>query len=127
MYESERALSRPSADTAFLELTQPIPPKGCQHVRRYGLNASRGKGKWSDKPHVVRLAPPGWKKNQLQASKEMQPYDAETAYCDSDKESRRAHMSNDGMYIKVIVKDDGIGMSPSLPGSRVPYSTEVPR
>jgi len=37
------------------------------------------------------------------------------------------HMCNDGMYIKVIVKDDGIGMSPSLPGSRVPYSTEVSR
>jgi hypothetical protein len=50
----------------FLELTQPkvparghIPPKGCQYIRRYGLYASRSKGKWPDKPHVVRLAPAG--------------------------------------------------------------------
>ena len=26
----------------FLELTQHIPPKGCQYIRRYGLYASRG-------------------------------------------------------------------------------------
>jgi hypothetical protein len=29
----------------FLELTQHIPPKGCQYIRRYGLYASRTKGK----------------------------------------------------------------------------------
>ena len=29
----------------FLELTQHIPPKGCQYIRRYGLYASRSKGK----------------------------------------------------------------------------------
>jgi hypothetical protein len=40
----------------FLELTQHIPPKGCQYIRRYGLYASRTKGKWPDKPHVVQLA-----------------------------------------------------------------------
>jgi hypothetical protein len=45
-----------------LEFTQYIPPKGCQHNRRCGLYASRTKGKWPDKPHGVRLAPPGWKK-----------------------------------------------------------------
>jgi hypothetical protein len=41
----------------FLELTQHIPPNGCQYIRRYGLYASRTKGKWPDKPNVVRLAP----------------------------------------------------------------------
>jgi hypothetical protein len=72
----------------FLELTQHIPPKGCQYIRRYGLYASRTKGKWPDKPHMVRLAPPGWKKERLQASQDLQPYDAEAAYSVSDKESR---------------------------------------
>jgi hypothetical protein len=72
----------------FLELTQHIPPKGCQYIRRYGLYASRTKGTWPDKPHVRRLAPPGWKKERLQASQDVQPYDAEAAYCVSDKESR---------------------------------------
>jgi hypothetical protein len=72
----------------FLELTQHIPPKGCQYIRRYGLYASRTKVRWPDKPHVVRLATPGWKKERLQASQDEQPYDAEAAYCVSDKESR---------------------------------------
>ena len=72
----------------FLELTQHIPPKGCQYIRRYGLYASRTKGQWPEKPHVLRLAPPGWKKEQLQASQDVQSYDAEAAYSVSDKESR---------------------------------------
>ena len=71
----------------FLELTQHIPPKGCQYIRRYGLYASRTKGTWPDKPHVVRLAPPGWKKQQ-QADQEVQPYDVEEADSVSDRESR---------------------------------------
>jgi hypothetical protein len=40
----------------FLALTQHIPPKACQYIRRYGLYASRSKGKWPDKPQVLRLA-----------------------------------------------------------------------
>jgi hypothetical protein len=72
----------------FLELTQHIPPKGCQYIRRYGLYASRTKGKWPDQPYVVRLAPAGWKKQQQQADQDVQPYDAEAIYAVSDKESR---------------------------------------
>jgi hypothetical protein len=34
----------------FLELTQHIPPKGCQYVRRYGLYASRTKGNGRPSP-----------------------------------------------------------------------------
>jgi hypothetical protein len=41
----------------FLEVTQHIPPRGLQYIRRYGLFASRTKGKWLDMPHVARLAP----------------------------------------------------------------------
>jgi hypothetical protein len=72
----------------FLELTQHIAPKGCQYIRRYGLYASRTKGKWPDTPHVRRLAPAGWKKERLQTSQELQPYDVEEADSVSDKESR---------------------------------------
>jgi hypothetical protein len=72
----------------FLELTQHIPPKGCQYIRRYGLYASRSKGKWSDKPYVMRLAPAEWKRQQQQADQDIQPYYAEAACCVSDKESR---------------------------------------
>ena len=72
----------------FLELTQHIPPKGCQYIRRYGLYASRTKGKWPHQPYVMRLAPAGWKKQQRQADQDVQPYDAEAIYAVSDKESR---------------------------------------
>ena len=72
----------------ILELTQHIPPKGCQYIRRYGLYASRSKGKWPDKPHVVRLTPAGWKKQQQQVDQDLQPYDVEQADSVSDKESR---------------------------------------
>ena len=43
----------------LLELTQHIQPRGLQYIRRYGLYASRTKGKWPDMPHVMRLAPAG--------------------------------------------------------------------
>ncbi|MQY56963.1 hypothetical protein GH140_02055 [bacterium] len=40
-------------------LTQHLPPKGVQHIRRYGLYSSRSRGKWIDKPYLLRLAPNG--------------------------------------------------------------------
>jgi hypothetical protein len=43
------------------ELTQHIPPKGFQYIRRYGLYASRIRGKWLEHPEIVRHAPAGWK------------------------------------------------------------------
>jgi hypothetical protein len=49
----------------LLELTQHIPPRGSQYIRRYGLYASRTKGKWPDMPHVMRLASAGWKAEHL--------------------------------------------------------------
>jgi len=39
-------------------------------------------------PHLLRLAPSGWKAEHLQASQAVQPYYAEEAYSVSDKESR---------------------------------------
>jgi len=43
------------------ELTQHIPPKGVQLIRRYGLYSSRIKGRWSEIAYVVERAPNGWK------------------------------------------------------------------
>ena len=77
-----------TATQLISELTQHVPPRACQYIRRYGLYASRTKGKWPDKPHVVRLAPEGWKKEHLKASEPVQPYPEESAYSVSDKESR---------------------------------------
>lgn len=48
------------------ELTQHIPPKGVQLIRRYGLYSSRIKGAWETMPHVVERAPEGWKKSHEQ-------------------------------------------------------------
>ena len=45
----------------FAELTQHIPPKGLQLIRRYGLYASRTKGRRHDMPWVAARAPEGWK------------------------------------------------------------------
>jgi hypothetical protein len=47
------------------ELTQHIPPKGLQLIRRYGLYASRTKGRWKDMPWVSERAPEGWKRSHL--------------------------------------------------------------
>ena len=46
------------------ELTQHIPPKGIQYIRRYGLYSSRTKGKWSEHPEIMRHAPKGWTADQ---------------------------------------------------------------
>ena len=43
------------------QLTQHIPPKRLQLIRRYGLYASRTKGRWEDMPWVAERAPDGWK------------------------------------------------------------------
>jgi len=72
----------------LLELTQHVPPRGSQYIRRYGLYASRTKGKWPDMPHVARLAPAGWKAERLQASESVQPCPEEPPCPVSDKESR---------------------------------------
>ncbi len=75
-----------SVSRFLLEVTQHIPPRGSQYIRRYGLYASRTKGKWPDMPHVMRLAPAGWKAERLQASDPVQSYYEESAV--SDQESR---------------------------------------
>ena len=71
------------------ELTQHIPPKGIQYIRRYGLYASRTTGKWSEHPEIVRHAPEGWKNAQQDLYADVEMY--EETECDiSDKASRKA-------------------------------------
>ena len=72
----------------LLELTQHIPPRGSQYIRRYGLYASRTKGKWLDVPHIVRIAPAGWRAQRLQASDPVQLYSKEYPCSVSDREIR---------------------------------------
>ncbi len=43
------------------DLTQHIPPKRLQLIRRYGLYASRARGRWDKMPWVAERAPEGWK------------------------------------------------------------------
>ena len=43
------------------ELTQHVSPKGVQLIRRYGLYASRTKGRWIDIPYLVEHTPAGWR------------------------------------------------------------------
>jgi hypothetical protein len=71
------------------ELTQHIPPKGIQYIRRYGLYSSRTKGNWSEHTEITRHAPEGWK-----AAQQCLPLDEEfpeETECDiSNKEGRKA-------------------------------------
>jgi hypothetical protein len=76
----------------LLELTQHIPTRGSQYVRRYGLYASRTKGKWPDMPHVKRLAPAGWKAERLKASESVESYYEESTVSDQESCSTWARL-----------------------------------
>lgn len=60
------------------ELTQHIPPKGVQLIRRYGLYSSRTKGAWETMPHVAERAPTGWKIQHESQMGTSNPEDLET-------------------------------------------------
>jgi hypothetical protein len=44
-----------------LYLLQHLPDPRLRLIRRYGLYSSRSRGTWLRKPHLVRLAPEGWR------------------------------------------------------------------
>jgi hypothetical protein len=49
---------------AFLvELLQHLPDARTRLIRCYGLYSSRARGTWSRTPHLLRLAPDGWKRD----------------------------------------------------------------
>jgi hypothetical protein len=73
--KSPLSVYRPATLMRFLlELTQHIPPRRSQYIRRYGSYASCAKDTWPDMPHMVRLAPAGCKERGLQASDPVRPY-----------------------------------------------------
>jgi hypothetical protein len=63
-------------------VTQHIPSRALQYIRRYGLYSSRSRGKWVDKPHVIRLAPDGWKDKHSACPQTENPTDEQ----DSDRD-----------------------------------------
>lgn len=71
------------------ELTQHIPPKGVQYIRRYGLYASRTRGKWIEHPEIVKYAPNGWIANQQESFSE-EDFPDETECNISSKACKRA-------------------------------------
>ena len=50
----------------LLQLLQHLPDPRSHLVRCYGLYSSRSRGTWMRKPHLVRLAPEGWKQQHSQ-------------------------------------------------------------
>ena len=50
----------------LVQLLQHLPDPRARLVRRYGLNSSRSRGSWPRNPHLVRLAPEGWKQQHSQ-------------------------------------------------------------
>ena len=71
------------------ELTQHIPPKSIQYIRRYGLYASRTRGKWTEHPEIIKHAPSGWKAAQQESSGNEKTIDEEESEV-SDRTSRKA-------------------------------------
>jgi len=47
----------------LVELLQHLPDSRRRLIRTYGLYSSRARGTWSRQPHLVRLAPEGWKRD----------------------------------------------------------------
>lgn len=76
-------------------LTQHLPPKGAQYIRRYGLYSSRSRGKWIEKPYVVRLAPDGWRQKHLDSpdSPETQKeYNPDCSVCSAESRAAWARL-----------------------------------
>ena len=51
------------AVTFLVEVLQHLPDSRCRLIRTYGLYSSRARGTWSRQPHLIRLAPEGWKRD----------------------------------------------------------------
>ena len=58
-------------------LTKHIPPARLHYIRYYGLYSSRTRGRWKDIPHIVNLAPEGWKLNHKLKDDDYSPPDSE--------------------------------------------------
>ena len=77
------------AGTERSDQGQHIPLKGVQYIRRYGLYASRTRGKWTEHPEIIKHAPSGWKAEQQESSGNEKTIDVEESEV-SDRTSRKA-------------------------------------
>jgi len=73
-------------------LTQHLPSKSAQYIRRYGLYSSRSRGKWIEKPHVVRLAPDGWRQKHLDSPETQEDYNPDCSVCSSENRAAWARL-----------------------------------
>jgi hypothetical protein len=74
------------------ELLQHLPDSRLRWIRRYGLYSSRSRGTWLRNPHLVRLAPEGWKQDHAaQTALRIGPVEEQFAQTSvSSSESRTA-------------------------------------
>jgi len=49
----------------LVELLQHLPDSRSRLLRTYGLYSARARGTWARSPHLLRLAPEGWKRDHL--------------------------------------------------------------
>jgi len=64
-------------------LTQHLPQKGVQYIRRYGLYSSRSRGKWIEKSHMARLAADGWRQKHLDSPETQEDCNPDCSVCSS--------------------------------------------
>ena len=58
----------------LVEVLQHLPDSRSRLLRSYGLYSSRARGTWARSPHLLRLAPEGWKRDHpLQPSLRIGP------------------------------------------------------
>ena len=95
-YRIERIIQ--VAEDFIAELTQHIPGKGVQYIRRYGLYASRTKALWSKIGHIVRLAPRGWKE------KHPGKIDNETPVAEKTGECSVSNKGTNSAWARLIAK-----------------------
>jgi len=78
------------------ELLQHLPDPRLRLIRRYGLYSSRSRGTWLRTPHLVRLAPEGWRQQHaVQEGPRIGPVDQqypETSVSSSDSRAAWARL-----------------------------------
>ena len=94
-------------------LLQHLPDPRLRLIRRYGLYSSRSRGTWLRKPHLVRLAPEGWRQDHgAQCAFPIGPVDK--GYTETSLTSRQSRAS----WARLIAKADPL----ALPALRFPYA-----
>ena len=101
------------------EVTAHIPPKHKQYIRRYGLYSSRSRGIWDLCPHIVRLAPQGWKEKHNKKTDPEEPLPETKEYSVDEKQRKST-------WARLIKKVYGVDplICPRC-GDYIPYYTSL--